>query len=117
MKLAPVTLSIVHVGTGGHAGAHRGRSNATILLRSNFVRPLRIRRRSGRPCRPLACFPADRSALSAVGRSTANPQTTIYGPGPHRTKRRCHWQARRSPRRQLRSRVSQTCQQTYVIPI
>ena len=48
MKLAPVTFSIVHSGAGSHVGPHCDRSNPTILLRSNFVRPLRGRRRSGR---------------------------------------------------------------------
>ena len=47
MKLAPVTFSIVHSDAGSHVGPHCGRSNPTILLRSNFAHLLRVRRRSG----------------------------------------------------------------------
>ena len=50
MKLAPANVSIVRVGNVDHAGAYRGRSNASILLRSNYVRPLSMRR----PCDDLA---------------------------------------------------------------
>ena len=51
------------------------------------------------PCRPLACFPADRALecrWSLDGQSADDQLWT----SPHITKRRCHWQARRSPRRQ-----------------
>jgi hypothetical protein len=76
MYLAPVTLSIVHRCAGRHAGAHCGRSNPTILLRSNFVRRLRVRRRSSNL---VALFPGRPGNSNAIGRSTDNPQMTIYG--------------------------------------
>ena len=73
MRLAPATVFIVRFGNVDHAGAYCGRSNASILLRSNYVRLLSMRR----PCDDLA-------SRWHVFRA--------------KTKRRCRWQARRSPR-------------------
>lgn len=79
MKLAPVALSVVHVGAGGHAGTHRCRSNPNILQRSNSVRRFRNRCPSGDLVARWHVSP-ETGQLKCHWSPTNTWQTIIYGP-------------------------------------
>jgi hypothetical protein len=117
MKLAPVHILLPTAALKAMPTPNAARSNATILLRSNFVRPLRVRRHSSNlVARWHVCRQSGQIEChwSLDGQSADDH----LWPSPHSSKRFRHRLAYHSPqRRRSPSLVSRTCQQTYVIPI
>jgi hypothetical protein len=66
MKLAVATLSIIRIDEAGRASSLRDRHGPNVLLRSNSIHPLKIRR-------PLGCL---------VARWHVSPETGLI---------ECHW--------------------------
>ena len=99
MKLAPFTLSIVHRGAGGHAGAQPCHPNAIILRWSDFVRPPRVRRHAGNL---VARWQVSRQTgqLECHWSLDGHPTDDHLWRRPYRTMRCRHWRLQQ----RLRSR-------------
>jgi hypothetical protein len=98
MKLAPVILSVVRIGTVDHAGAHRGRSNANNLPPSNSVRSLRIRRPSGELAARWRVSPESGRLECRWSLDDQHADDHLWA-SLHRTRRRWHRPQRHLPRR------------------